>query len=73
MIILEAYPETITFKEAMFNIIFWSILLLLYATRNVSEINRKIWDVVQMFFTVLLLILGANYAKKEIKEWWNKK
>jgi hypothetical protein len=31
-----------------------------------------IYRVIQMFFVVLFVTLFANYAKKEIKEWWNK-
>lgn len=31
-----------------------------------------IYRIVQMFFIVLFATLFANYAKKEIKEWWNK-
>lgn len=31
-----------------------------------------IYHVVRMFFIVLFITLFANYAKKEIKEWWNK-
>ena len=31
-----------------------------------------IYRIVGLFFIVLFAILFANYAKKEIKEWWNK-
>lgn len=31
-----------------------------------------IYRVVELFFIVLFATLFANYAKKEIKEWWNK-
>lgn len=32
----------------------------------------KLWNTIQLFFGVLLVTLGANYAKKGIKAWWNK-
>jgi DMSO reductase anchor subunit len=32
----------------------------------------KVWHVITVFFGVLLVVLGANYAKKSVKEWWNK-
>lgn len=31
-----------------------------------------IYYVVKMFFIVLFATLFVNYAKKEVKEWWNK-
>ena len=37
-----------------------------------NPIIGPIYRVVQAFFIVLFVTLFANYAKKEIKEWWNK-
>ena len=31
-----------------------------------------VWHVVKLFFTVMFVVLFANYAKKEIKDWWAK-
>ena len=31
-----------------------------------------IYHVIRLFFIVLFVTLFANYAKKELKEWWNK-
>jgi len=32
----------------------------------------SIWKCFKYFFIVGLLNLGGNYAKKSVKEWWNK-
>ena len=31
-----------------------------------------LWKIMKAFLIVLFITLFANYAKKEIKEWWNK-
>lgn len=50
-------------------------------TKSITNISSKmkgnsflqaIWKVVKVFFIALFLILGANYTKDKIKEWWNK-
>ena len=72
MKILEAFPATISMSNIIFNIIFWTIIIALYRSRNKTEQNKKMWHGVQVFFAVLLVTLGANYAKKSIKDWWSK-
>ena len=72
MIILEAYEPQITLENVLFNIIFWAGVIALYRNRNKTTQNMKMWRGVQAFFTVLLITLCANYAKKSIKDWWSK-
>lgn len=31
-----------------------------------------LWKFTRMFLIVLFMVLAANYAKKSLKEWWNK-
>lgn len=52
-------------------VIFFIAMFLLWFFRSIPIIGW-IWKIVCMFFTVLFLTLFANYAKKEIKAWWNK-
>ncbi len=33
---------------------------------------KQIWWLYKWFFIMFFLVLAANYAKKEIKEWWEK-
>jgi hypothetical protein len=72
MIFLTTYPAHITIGDIVLNIIVWGTVIILYRNRNKSEKNAKAWSAVSTFFGMLLLILGANYAKKSVKEWWNK-
>ena len=30
-----------------------------------------LWKITKLFFIILFLTLFANYAKDEIKKWWN--
>jgi hypothetical protein len=48
----------------------WIFLLIAYLLRKTSF--GFIWKFLRMFFIILFVTLGTNYAKKEIKEWWNK-
>lgn len=72
MTILTTYSAQITFGDIIINIIFWGVIIALYRSRNKTPQNQKMWRGVQMFFTVLLVTLGANYAKDKIKDWWSK-
>ena len=47
-------------------------IFLLYLLRNVHPIFGGIWKIVKWFGIILFATLLANYAKKEVKEWWNK-
>ena len=63
MIILEAYPPTITLGNILINVIFWGAIIALYRSRNKTQQNKNMWRGVQIFFAVLLVTFGANYAK----------
>jgi hypothetical protein len=39
---------------------------------TLTIIALAIWKITKLFFTVLFVVLFANYAKKEVKEWWSK-
>lgn len=71
--LLEAYPMIIPMKSIIVNIIFWGLVYVLYKNKSKSKETAGLWRLVSTFLAVLLATLGANYAKKEIKEWWNKK
>jgi hypothetical protein len=51
-------------------VIFFVIMFLLWLFRSLPIIGG-IWKIVSMFFIVLFLTLFFNYAKKEIKIWWD--
>ena len=72
MIVLEAFPPIIPTSSIIFNIIFWGVGYIIYRNRKKSKDMAALWRTISMFFTVLLVTLGANYAKKEIKAWWSK-
>jgi len=72
MIILTTYPPQISFSDICINVVFWLVVVLLYKSRNKTPQNKKMWTVVQTFLIVLVATLGVNYAKKSIKDWWNK-
>ena len=48
------------------------VIGVLYLLRNTNAFFRVLWKIIATFFIVLFATLLANYAKKEIKEWWNK-
>ena len=56
--------------EHFYVVIFFVVVFLLWLFRNVPIIG-SIWKLTIWFFGILFLTLFANYAKKEIKEWWN--
>jgi hypothetical protein len=72
MIILTTHPPQITLGNVLINVIFWAAVIALYRSRNKTTQNKNMWRGVQIFFAVLLVTLGANYAKKSIKDWWSK-
>jgi hypothetical protein len=72
MIFLTTYPPQISFSDVCINIFFWGGVIAIYRSRNKTEQNKKMWRAVQIFLAVLLVTLGANYAKKSIKSWWEK-
>jgi hypothetical protein len=72
MKILEAFPPIIPVSSVIFNIIFWGLVYIIYRNRNKSKDMAGLWRIISVFFVVLLATLGANYAKKSIKDWWSK-
>ena len=64
---LPTDPSVIQF----YVVIFFIALFLLWLFRRVPIIGG-IWKIISIFFTVLFLTLFVNYAKKEVKAWWNK-
>ena len=71
MIFLTTYPDTLSPDEILFCVIFFVVMLLLYIFRHIPIVG-VLWKIIAMFFVVLFATLFANYAKKEIKEWWSK-
>ncbi len=70
--LLEIGVTPMSTRDIIFWIIFIPSMVLLYQLRNKNETFKAIWKIVSTFFIVLFAILFANYAKKEIKNWWNK-
>ena len=68
---LESYPPITSPTDVFFLVLFWGGFLLLYLLRELPVFNM-LWYVVKWFFITLLIVLGANFVKKEVKDWWNK-
>jgi cadmium resistance protein CadD (predicted permease) len=43
-----------------------------YFLRNVPPF-KQIWGFVKWLLVIMLIKLGINFLKKEVKEWWEKK
>jgi len=52
------------------SILSWGFVIFAYITRN--TFLGFLWKGMRLFFVVLFLTLGTNYAKGKIKDWWNK-
>ena len=50
---------------------FITVVFIVYWNKHKPGWN-KVWNLLVMAGWVLILTLGANYAKKSIKEWWKK-
>jgi hypothetical protein len=59
-------------KKEIESLFLWGIIGMLYLLRNKNPFFKGLWKFVRIFFLVLLATLTVNYAKKSIKEWWNK-
>jgi hypothetical protein len=57
-------------RQILEGLLVWIPILVIYLLRNTKL--GFLWKGLRMFFIVLLLTLGANYAKKSVKEWWEK-
>jgi hypothetical protein len=62
------YEET----NQLYAVLMIGVIFVLYLLRNVHPIFYGIWRIIRLIGIVLFATLLANYAKKEIKEWWNK-
>ena len=62
--------STFTPEDIFTLIVFGLITLVLYLLRNTPL--GFMWYIMKILLIVLLITLGANYAKKGIKDWWNK-
>lgn len=63
--------NNITVKPLAQFILTWGTFGFLYKYRYIPVIG-KIWDGVCVFLLTLIALLAAGYAKKSIKEWWEK-
>jgi hypothetical protein len=59
-------------KKEIESLFLWCVIVVLYLLRNKNPFFISIWKFIRIFFLVLLATLTVNYAKKSIKEWWNK-
>jgi len=74
MKLLESYPPpTPTPVEVGGFFIFISVMIVLFFLGRKYPIFNVIYNIVVIFLAVLFATLGANFLKKEIKEWWNEK
>lgn len=63
---LTTYPPDISIGEGIAMILFFTGIYLLYAFREIPIIG-KIWYVVKIFFTVLLVTLLLGFVKDKVK------
>jgi hypothetical protein len=59
-------------KNEIESLFLWGVIGVLYLLRNKNPFFKSVWKFIRIFFLVLLATLTVNYAKKSIKEWWNK-
>lgn len=71
MMLLEIGVDPIRGKDVMIWILTGVVTLVLYIFRN-NLIIGPIWRAYKLFWMVLFVMLLGNYAKKQIKAWWNK-
>ena len=55
--------------EGIYFCIFIWIVIIIYIFRH-KPICGLLWKGISFFGVILLIVLGANYAKKEVKKWW---
>jgi hypothetical protein len=54
-------------KIIAYLLMFWIVIITINKKRHPKQ-----WNVIKIFFTVLIITLGTNYAKDNIKKWWDK-
>ena len=62
--------STFTPEDTFTLIVFGLVTLVLYLLRNTPL--GFLWTIYKWFWIILFATLLGNYAKKEIKNWWNK-
>jgi hypothetical protein len=55
-------------ENNLYSLVIVGVIFLLYILRNTPL--GFLWKITKLFFIILLLTLFANYAKGEIKKWW---
>lgn len=51
--------------------IFWITCAVSFLFRSMPPFTQ-IWNIYKFIFLTLFAVLFANYAKKSVKDWWNK-
>jgi hypothetical protein len=52
-------------------VIYWILFVVSYLFRD-SPVFKQIWWFYKWTLITLFAVLFVNFAKKEVKEWWNK-
>jgi len=68
---LLMYEHTLTFGQSMVLLLAFAITFVAYLLKDVPGLGG-IWYVIKIFWIVIFGTLLFNFAKKNIKEWWNK-
>lgn len=68
---LHDYNNPVATEDYIMLFIVIGVIFCLYLFRHIPIIGM-LWRIVSIGLVVLVTILTVNYAKKEIKEWWNK-
>jgi chromate transport protein ChrA len=58
--------------DNLYNALAVAVIFVIYLLRNTHPIFHKIWETIKVMGLVLLFILLIGFAKKSVKEWWNK-
>ena len=65
------YSEQLTTSEVTTVVALGVVTLVLWLIRDTPL--GFLWRAYKWFWIVLFAVLMANYVKKEIKDWWDKK
>lgn len=68
---LLMYEHTMTSGQASMLFLVGAVTLTAYLLKEIPVIG-KAWMVIKLFWIMVFGSLFLNYAKKEIKTWWNK-
>jgi len=67
---LLMYEHTLTLGQVGILVLAFAITFLAYLFKDVPVLG-KAWYVIKIFWIVVFGTLLFNFAKKNIKEWWN--